>query len=168
MRRRLFISIMLTMLFCAGSFPQQIMNVKFTQSGNQVIITYDITGSQPGQTFDNVQVYSNLDNYASPLRSVRGDIGTVTAGVGKRITWDVLSDRERLNASISFEVRAPPRASKATAPAPSSKAAPSSDDYWVYIPGGTFMMGSPESEAQRNANETQHQVTVSSFRLAKY
>lgn len=168
MRRRLLISILLTGLLSAGTFSQQIMNVKFSQSGNQIIITYDITGSQPGQTFDNVQVFSSLDNYAAPLRSVRGDIGTVTAGVGKRITWDVLSDRESLNASVSFEVRATPRLSKTSAPAAASKSTPASDDYWVYIPGGTFMMGSPENEPQRNANETQHQVTVSSFKLAKY
>ncbi|MCU0455227.1 MAG: formylglycine-generating enzyme family protein [Bacteroidales bacterium] len=168
MRRRHFITMLLMGLFCAGAFPQQIMNVKFTQSGNQVIITYDITGSQPGQTFDNVQVFSSLDNYASPLRSVRGDIGTVTAGTGKRITWDVLSDRESLSATVSFEVRATPRVSKTAAPASASRPAPASDDYWVNIPGGTFMMGSPENEPQRNPNETQHQVTVSSFKLARY
>lgn len=168
MRRRLLISMLLTAMLCAGTFSQQIMNVKFTQSGNQIIITYDITGSQPGQIFDNVQVYSSLDNFSSPLRSVKGDIGTVTAGAGKRITWDVLSDRESLSTSISFEVRATPRASKAAAPASVSKSATASDDYWVYIPGGTFMMGSPENEPQRNSNETQHQVTVGPFKIAKY
>ena len=31
----------------------------------------------------------------------------------------------------------------------------------VLIPAGTFMMGSPESEAERRDNETQHQVTIS-------
>ncbi|MDR3333489.1 MAG: formylglycine-generating enzyme family protein [Treponema sp.] len=36
------------------------------------------------------------------------------------------------------------------------------------IQGGTFMMGSPASEASRNSNEVQHQVTVSSFFMGKY
>ncbi|OBQ42185.1 MAG: Sulphatase-modifying factor protein [Aphanizomenon flos-aquae WA102] len=37
------------------------------------------------------------------------------------------------------------------------------------IPGGTFMMGSPENEAGRHNNESpQHQVTVPSFFMGKY
>jgi sulfatase modifying factor 1 len=36
------------------------------------------------------------------------------------------------------------------------------------IPGGTFMMGSSIKELDRNKNETQHQVTVSAFKMSKY
>ena len=39
---------------------------------------------------------------------------------------------------------------------------------FVFIKGGTFMMGSPESEVSRYADEVQHQVTVSSFYMGKY
>ena len=39
----------------------------------------------------------------------------------------------------------------------------------VEIPGGTFIMGSPENEAGRNSNESpEHQVTVPSFFMGKY
>ena len=39
----------------------------------------------------------------------------------------------------------------------------------VYIPGGTFMMGSPESEKERRDGERpQHRVTVPAFFMAKY
>ena len=39
----------------------------------------------------------------------------------------------------------------------------------VEIPGGTFMMGSPEDELERNEDESpKHQVTVSSFHMAKF
>ncbi|MBO1052380.1 MAG: SUMF1/EgtB/PvdO family nonheme iron enzyme [Dolichospermum sp. DET73] len=39
----------------------------------------------------------------------------------------------------------------------------------VEIPGGTFIMGSPASEAKRGSNEgPQHQVTVPSFYMGKY
>ncbi|HRX49295.1 MAG TPA: hypothetical protein P5120_17375, partial [Spirochaetota bacterium] len=34
---------------------------------------------------------------------------------------------------------------------------------FCYIPGGTFMMGSPASEKERESNEKQHRVTVSPF-----
>ncbi len=39
----------------------------------------------------------------------------------------------------------------------------------VLIPAGTFMMGSPESEAKRSDDETQHEVTISKpYYLGKY
>ena len=39
---------------------------------------------------------------------------------------------------------------------------------FVLIQGGSFQMGSPESEAWRSADETQHTVTVSDFYMSKY
>ena len=39
---------------------------------------------------------------------------------------------------------------------------------FVLIKGGSFQMGSPESEAWRSADETQHLVTVSDFYMSKY
>ena len=41
-------------------------------------------------------------------------------------------------------------------------------DNMVRINGGTFTMGSPANEPEREDNETQHQVTVSSFYMGKY
>ncbi|MBU1371032.1 MAG: formylglycine-generating enzyme family protein [Bacteroidetes bacterium] len=38
----------------------------------------------------------------------------------------------------------------------------------VNIPGGTFTMGSPTSEVDRYFDETQHQVTLSAFKMSKY
>lgn len=39
---------------------------------------------------------------------------------------------------------------------------------WVTVPGGTFMMGSPETEEMRGTDEVLHPVTVSSFQMSKY
>ncbi len=38
----------------------------------------------------------------------------------------------------------------------------------VSIPGGTFMIGSPETEEDRRSYEAQHQVTIKPFFIAKY
>lgn len=39
---------------------------------------------------------------------------------------------------------------------------------FVLIRGGSFQMGSPEAEAWRSADETQHTVTVSDFYMSRY
>lgn len=39
---------------------------------------------------------------------------------------------------------------------------------WIDIPAGTFTMGSPASEIDRNGYEIQHQVTLSAFKMSKY
>jgi len=36
------------------------------------------------------------------------------------------------------------------------------------IPAGTFTMGSPVSELERDLDEVKHQVTLSAFRMSKY
>ncbi|MDR0456586.1 MAG: SUMF1/EgtB/PvdO family nonheme iron enzyme [Treponema sp.] len=38
----------------------------------------------------------------------------------------------------------------------------------VWVPGGTFTMGSPASEPNRYSDETQHEVTLSGFYIGKY
>ena len=38
----------------------------------------------------------------------------------------------------------------------------------VSLPGGTFTMGSPESEVERGEDEIQHEVTLSPFLIAKF
>ena len=39
---------------------------------------------------------------------------------------------------------------------------------FILIKGGTFSMGSPESEDWRSNDESQHTVTVASFYMSKY
>lgn len=41
-------------------------------------------------------------------------------------------------------------------------------DNFVFIEGGTFQMGSPETESWRSDDETQHTVTVSDFYMSQY
>lgn len=56
-------------------------------------------------------------------------------------------------------------------PATSSNTGESTDPFaaqMVLIQGNTFMMGSPESEADRYDDEYQHQVSLSSFKMSKY
>jgi formylglycine-generating enzyme required for sulfatase activity len=97
-------------------------------------------------------------------------------------------------AALGWQVKMPVPASKSPAPPPQPAAAsktavsqnqspPSSappsvrpstltirttKSVMVLINGGTFTMGSPANEPERESNEIQHQVTVSSFYMGKY
>lgn len=42
------------------------------------------------------------------------------------------------------------------------------NDNFLLLPGGTFTMGSPDSERQRQEDETRHEVTVSAFYMDPY
>ena len=58
-----------------------------------------------------------------------------------------------------------PRPNPAPNPTPAPTPVPSN---MVRVNGGTFMMGSPESEAGRDSDEVQRWVTVGSFYMGKY
>ncbi|GHV79961.1 hypothetical protein AGMMS49944_17520 [Spirochaetia bacterium] len=49
-----------------------------------------------------------------------------------------------------------------------TRSTPTIPDGFVKINGGTFLMGSPSSEAERGNREVQHKVTVSGFYMGKY
>lgn len=41
------------------------------------------------------------------------------------------------------------------------------DEGMVHIEGGTFQMGSPTTEPERDADETLHEVTVTDFMMSR-
>ena len=94
-----FISILIALLPILALHAQQITNIKVTQEGDSVVVTYDITSDKPGQTFD-IKVECSNDNgktFSIKPKSLSGDLKGITAGTGKRIVWDVLSERETLS-----------------------------------------------------------------------
>ena len=42
------------------------------------------------------------------------------------------------------------------------------DDGFVFVKGGRFLMGSPESENWRSSDENQHEVTLADFWISPY
>ena len=82
---------------------------------------------------------------------------------------------EKPQSAPSLEAPAAPAADAPASPSQAPTAAPapaadpkSIDDGFVLLPGGTFMMGSPETENWRIDDETQHTVTVSAFYIDPY
>jgi formylglycine-generating enzyme required for sulfatase activity len=132
--------------------------------GKTVVVSYNITDAKQGQTFDVELWYSaNAATYkkCSSLNSSEG-LTKLTAGYGKKITWNVLNDLSRLEAStLDFEVRAAVKAKNTFA---------INADFTVEgiamrgIQGGTFTMGSNDGEDDEKPT---HQVTVGNFAMMK-
>jgi hypothetical protein len=89
-------------------FSQKIVNPRFEQSGKQIIIYYDLEGSKPSQTYD-IQIFCSTDGgitFGKALTKVTGNVGPLSkAGIGSRIVWEVLSERENLIGNVMFEIR---------------------------------------------------------------
>ena len=154
------IYLFLIFLFSVGSIQsQQIQNVRATQEGKNIVVSYDLTGAGSGDEFE-VELYCSTNGgstFGSPLKAVSGDAGKkVKPGYNRSIKWDVLADREKLSGNrIVFEVR-------------TNKP----DDLGialVFVKGGTFTMGCTSEQSDCDSDEKPtHRVTVSDFYMGKY
>jgi len=101
--------IVFLLLFQHIALAQRIDNVRASQEGKIIVVTYDLTGLSSCQSAT-VKLYCSEDGgatWGSVLQKVTGDAGSgIKAGTGKRIVWDVLSERERfVGDRMMFEVR---------------------------------------------------------------
>ena len=74
---------------------------------------------------------------------------------------------------VSCGSQTPPEQSQQPTPPPSSSQQGQEEQPWIpenfiLVEGGTFSMGSPDSEAWRSDDETQHTVTVSDFYMSAF
>ncbi len=163
-----FIIFIFIIFCCAKSYGQQVTNVASYQEGKKLKVTYNLAGKQGVNDYE-IKLYVSTDDGSSwqQLNSgLSGDIGTkITPGAGKTITWDVLATRERLQGDkIRFKVTATFNTSGNYTEALTGSA---SGIEMVFVKGGTFTMGSPSGETNRESDEVQHTVTVSNFYMGK-
>ena len=101
--------ILLSFLFVFFGLNAQTVTVtNVEQDGQTLVVSYDITG---GTGKYEVSLFCSTDDgttWAGPLKSVIGDVGkNIAAGLAKKITWTVLSDRADLKGDqIRFKVKA--------------------------------------------------------------
>jgi formylglycine-generating enzyme required for sulfatase activity len=152
------VSVMMTVLVLGATLAQAhgtqllVSNVQAQQ--RQFTATWDVTYDL--ETIGDLAVTVSLSlstdsgaNYPNLCTTVSGEIGAgVLPGTGKYIIWNAGADFPGLSIPTC---RLRVTADDGQSEAPAGFAA---------IPPGTFMMGSPTTELLRQANETQHQVTL--------
>ena len=86
--------------------------------------------------------------------------------------WPVLATLVVTQSPYTYlDVRAPAASQgfyRVVNPSPTPPINPAAPTNMVWIPGGTFVMGSPTNEVERWEDEVQHTVTVSGFYMSRY
>ncbi len=99
--------LILSLLFLsASSFAQQVSNVKATQQGANVIITYDLGGNPNSAYYINLLMSKNGQEFGQPLRQIIGDVGNAKPGSNKQIIWNAEKELSFYNGNAIFRVEA--------------------------------------------------------------
>ncbi len=168
MKLKTIIPVLLIIFNSTFLFAQTAKITSASMNNNTIQITYSITGATESQSFD-MELWYSIDGAAfKKCFSISNNEGTllkIKAGIGKQLTWNVLTDLPRLEANtLDFELRLVATSSNSNYTESSSGV----NIDMVFIKGGTFMMGSPSSEVNRGDDEYQHSVTLSDFYMGKY
>jgi formylglycine-generating enzyme required for sulfatase activity len=127
-----------------------ISNVRAAQRGGTRLVDIDYDLVAPSNSLLEISVKVSDNNGASytvPARRFTGDIGLgVKPGLAKRTTWDANADwPNQYSSRVRFRILAQ------TILGP---------DGFVWITPGTFVMGSPPNETDRDDDEVQHTVIL--------
>jgi tetratricopeptide (TPR) repeat protein len=102
---------LLTTLLIYLSFTciaQAVSNIHFEKTGKLIDVYYDLLPVD--DNVYTVRIFCNNDNWevwGSPLVKVTGEIGAnVKPGYNKKVTWDVLSEQDKLVGDIKFKLEA--------------------------------------------------------------
>src|SRR5579872_47583 len=88
------------------AWPQSLEIDFIEQSGRNIIVHYNLDDGANSSRQFLVQLYSSQDNFTTPLTRVSGDFGSeVSAGIDKKIVWDVTKELGSFRGDIALELR---------------------------------------------------------------
>lgn len=103
-----FIGILfLSLMVVTHKGVSQTVEIDFIEfSGKNVIVHYNLDDGANSSRQFLVQLYSSQDNFTTPLTRVTGDFGPeVSAGVDKKIVWDITQELGAFKGTVSLELR---------------------------------------------------------------
>lgn len=92
----------------ANTNAQKINNIKPSQNGNTIDISFNISGAKFYEVF-NIELFVSFDggeNFQGPMKSVTGDTKIEKASGSKSINWNAFKDVSSLEGELIFDVRA--------------------------------------------------------------
>lgn len=146
-------------LLCSTVMAQNVTNVTAEQVGKNIVVSYDLDKAAT------ISVCYSTDGgktYSSPMQQVTGDVGKSVSAGHKSITWNVLSELEKLVCSnLVFKVISEGGTQTFTVKGVSFE--------MVYVEGGTFTMGATSEQGSDayDLEKSTHSVTLSDFAIGK-
>lgn len=102
---KLLLTLPVCCLLSIFTFGQKLIVTDIQVKEQVIIVSYNLEELPPGNELQ-VQLFSSIDNFISPLKKVSGDIGsTLEAGYNKSITWNYAEEYPGYSGKISVEVR---------------------------------------------------------------
>lgn len=146
-------------LLCSMVMAQNVTNVTAEQVGKNIVVSYDLDKAAT------ISVCYSTDGgktYSQPIKQVSGDVGKGVSAGHKTITWNVLSEVEKLVCSnLVFKVISEGGTQTFTVKGVTFE--------MVKVEGGTFTMGA--TSEQNDATDWEkpaHSVTLSDYSIGKY
>ncbi|MEN6422232.1 MAG: formylglycine-generating enzyme family protein [Smithella sp.] len=153
----LLFALILTMLLALPLSAAELKNEKARQEGNRLVITYDLDGKENAAEVA-LSITVDGKTYKSSELHIEGDIGKLSPGKGKRVTWNILQDFPKgLRAGAEWELSTSGDAFKD----------PTTGMEMIFVKGGCFQMGDTVGGGEADEKPV-HQVCLSNFYMGKY
>ena len=154
--------VLLFLLIVSMCHAQTVSNARFEQVGKTIKIYYDLSGNAGIDVFLSIDGGRTFDTI--PLANVYGDVGGyVSAGIGKKVVWDVLASCERLQSeNICFRVRSSKLGNHTITIGDVSF-------NMIFVEGGTFTMGCTSEQGGDCDNDEKpaHRVTLTDYYIGE-
>lgn len=98
------ISIFVLFLSIKG-FSQEISNVKVSQEGSNILVSYDLGGGTPA--IYKVDLFYTSDDgktWQGPLKHVTGDVSNQTLGKNKKVFWNASIEKSQIEGYVQFKL----------------------------------------------------------------
>ncbi len=92
-----------------------VQNIDFNVVGDSLVITFDIAKAKSTERFKAYLEVKTVTGKTFEIKTVYGDVNNVAGGKGKRIVWDVVTDKAVIDADIYVNVLLSPIAADASA-----------------------------------------------------
>jgi|GEM_PF-950230 len=99
MLNKFLLSISFIFFFAITANAQKAINIRVETTADQLIVSYDLTGNSEAIYNINLKFLKDDGTYILP-KSTNGDIGKVSAGMHKKIVWQVYKDVKALKGNI--------------------------------------------------------------------
>lgn len=148
-----------SIFFASNLFGAEITNLERSNIGSHIIFEFDVIGEkEEDEVYIFVAINIGGKVFSPDKLHIRGDLGKIKTGKGKKIYWNVLQD---------FPLGMPPNIEAVIVAAGKTFRDPATGMEFVFVKGGCYEMGDTFGDGETNERPV-HEVCVDDFYMGKY